>query len=394
MSKMFRFAMLFLPTLFLACGPVEERNVARRYTDAVRRLDISPVYPPREEFQVGDLYFVSQSRTDPDDVIRVFIKTLPEVRMQAQRALDDRIVFQDTGFDKKEGKPVLDEVSFIQSDLTKGELITRQTHGATESLPIATFPSIEADAGTTLNSGLAAPLVALGLFAGTRTKVRLDFKDVRTLSAPYLEANTVLQREAGARRSAHCPESQAGFAADMAANFLPSGKDPQAALKDRDNHYLLVTRAYLTRHIDYTYSNGRILALARRSLTGPGTDGKGASFFQGANIAISDPKGGSATADLAAIVATLNQQADQGSGSQFASFSAFGLTIKRVFQKPLTIAYEGAKANIVYPDSPVGTAANDAGFVSQCDGLSTTAGIVVRSGTAGVMSNTNPDLLQ
>ena len=394
MSKPARFAIILLPALFLACAPVEERNVARRYADAVRRLDISPVYPPREEFQVGDLYFVSQDRTDPDDVIRIFIKTLPEVRLQAQRALDDRVVFRDTGFDQKEGKPVLDEVSFIQGDLTKGKLITRQQDGTTESLPIATFPSIEADAGTTINSGIAAPLAALGLFAGSRTKLRLDFKDVRTLSAPYLEANTVLQREAGARQSARCPEADATFAANMAQAFLPSGESPEVALKQRDNFYLLVTRAYLTRHIDYTYSNGRILALARRSLTGQTADGKATSFFQGANIAINDPSGNAAATDLAAIVATLNQQAGQGSGSQFASFSAFGLTIKRVFQKPLTIAYEGAKAKISYTDLPAGAAAIDPGFASVCGGLSKTAGIVVRTGTAGMMNNPDTGQLQ
>lgn len=392
MSKTIRFAMLFLPTLFLACVPAAEKNIARRYTDTVRRLDISPVYPPREEFQVGDLYFVSENKTDPDDVIRIFIKALPEVRLATQKALDDRLVFNDTGFDKKDGKPVQDEVAFIQSDLTGGKLITRKADGATNSLPIATFPSIEADAGSTLNSGLAAPLVALGLFAGTRTKVRLDFKDVRTLSTPYLEANTALQNQAGARQRAHCPETNLEFVALMAKGFLPTGLDGPKAIKERNNYYLLVTRTYLTRHIDYTYSNSRILALARRSLTGPEADGKATSFFQGANIAINDPSGKSAAADLAAIVATLNQQSSQASGTQYASFSAFGLTIKRVFQKPLTIGYEAAKTPIIFADP--NTAQQSPPPADECSGLSTSPGTIVRSGKAGVLSNPNPSQLE
>jgi hypothetical protein len=334
-------------TSFLSgCAGHVSDDIQSKYTNRVRELGLTPIYPPREEVQVGDIFVSSGYPGKEEHEVHQYVKNLPQLVALAQANLDSRVVFTETAASATAAN------SSDTAELRNGRIETRRQH-ASDSLPIAVFPEITADAGASLNFGILAPLRALGLFGGTRTTVTLNFNDVRTYFAPTLPAIAVAQREV-------CQMTQSGEGAAALAVIQKAAVEEdqgrlipesltRSGLKGREIVYRIVTRVYLTRSITYTYRNGQLLALAQSNLT---KQDAGAAPPQPApaitivNITPANPAPATtdATSSQAqaneAIKALTAQNQRTDDGFQFAGFSALGLSINRTFKHPVAIAYE------------------------------------------------------
>lgn len=326
---------LALP-LLQSCADPGADDVQRKYNARVRQIGLVPVYPPREEFQVGDIYVVSWRPSDPDVSSRFFVGSLDFLVAEAQSQLNRRIVFK-----KTEQSADKSTSARTQDDLFNGRIIRRSAAtGENSTLPIAAFPSVTADAGFSLNGASQGPLSALGIFAGGRTSVTLDFKDVRSYSVPQAEVagqvKAALESPALAAPECQALSLLAGAVADADAR---SGSSPSG----RRTAFSVITRVYLARSISYTYRNAKLLALAQKSLPQPG-GATPTSAFNGSTVILNAPAGSTDTtaAELADVINKLNAQTAAGSGNgvQTAAFSAFGLTIDRTFERPVSVGYE------------------------------------------------------
>src|SRR3569832_1877969 len=92
-----RFLLLFVSALVLVSCSSFDGDLSRKYTEAARKLGITPVYPPREEFQIGDVYLVSSIPGDPDSAVSVWLGTMDNFRGRANSFLQSRVAFQTTG---------------------------------------------------------------------------------------------------------------------------------------------------------------------------------------------------------------------------------------------------------------------------------------------------------
>ena len=59
--------------LMLPVSPRLEDDLAAKYAERVRQLGMTPVYPPREDFQVGDILLISSSADNRDETVQLFV---------------------------------------------------------------------------------------------------------------------------------------------------------------------------------------------------------------------------------------------------------------------------------------------------------------------------------
>lgn len=166
-------SLLCLMGALAGCGAVPG-ELSHEYGKNVRKVGMFPVYPPREEFQIGDIYIWSQAVDNPNDSVSVYLDTLDWMRGEADAFMATRVVFENTTV-AAAGKPAVRTDSDIPG--TVGTIATRGELGfgskLQRSLPIAAFPTVTADAGFTAGLGIVQGLTALGLAGGARTRVTL-----------------------------------------------------------------------------------------------------------------------------------------------------------------------------------------------------------------------------
>ena len=109
----------------------------------------------------------------------------------------------------------------------------------------------------------------------------------------------------------------------------------------------VITRVYLTRKITYTYSNGRIAALALR-LAEEGSTLSSIPNPPNLNIEITNTGGELTLPDNSAALTTIAEQLsnvgttdEQGRGLNFESFSLRGVTFSQIFPRPVAVGYDG-----------------------------------------------------
>src|SRR5689334_5233548 len=116
-----RFHLSVLLALILAgCSSLDTGPMSEKYAEAARALGVNPVYPPREEFQIGDVFLVSSIPDDPNSSVSVWLGTVDGLLAEANEFLKSRVVFDTTGVSTADGKtPKLD-----QPDLFSPEVVT------------------------------------------------------------------------------------------------------------------------------------------------------------------------------------------------------------------------------------------------------------------------------
>ncbi|WP_139832197.1 hypothetical protein [Mesorhizobium australicum] len=313
------------------------------YGKAVREVGLFPVYPPREEFQIGDVYMWSQSISDPNDTVSVYLLTLDWLRQKADDFMASRIVFRNT--DSLD----LEDPDYSSTDIPEGssDLALRGDHrepALSRSLPIAAFPTVSADAGFTAGAGLVNVLTSVGLAGGSRTIVTLDFNDVRTYWVPTAQVLNDIRGdlapkigpllEAGTIDRDRLVKAKRGIATAPCSNGRRCGIS-------------VVTRVYLTRQINYTYRNNRIVAAALRIAEKPGAT---APLAPSINVTVkTDNQGVIDSADIDTQLVEIRKQLDnlgannaQGQAFRFESWNARGVTFSSRYQRPVVVGWDGA----------------------------------------------------
>lgn len=315
-----------------SCTAGSGDDLAQKYQQRTRELGLFPVYPPREEFQIGDVYFWSRSISNPNDVETVWVHSMPWMRHEAEDFLSTRIVFNSSA---AKDAP--------QSDTTGGKLRVR-SEVSTDSLPISAFPEITADAGFVAGTGIARVFRALGLSGGNRTTVSLNFNDVRTYWVP----NVLV----AARVRAELEQAAIGTAEQAMVEvqrLLDIRRNSQTAACSavRACGFTVVTRVYLTRNITYTYRSNAIFQAAATRFAEGIPQGTTAAQPPSVNVTLNGAGAGT-SAELQAELTSLRDQVavlarSQAPGEQiaFQSWDATGLKFSQVFQQPVAIGWDG-----------------------------------------------------
>ncbi len=333
--------LVFMALVIASCTNSPDRNIVLAYGKAARDIGLFPVYPPREEFQIGDAYMWSQSTTEPNDTVSVYLDTLDWLRKKADTFMSSRIIFNNTGT-VTEGKRYISASDIPQN----GKNLVLRSAAPPElasSLPIAAFPSITADAGFTGSLGITNVLSSLGLGGGRRTTVTLDFQDVRTYFVPNApNMQQVLGELPRIGRYLNEAEVELGRLVKLrTGNPRPCGQGRKCGVA-------VVTRVYLTRQINYTYRNAEIVAAALRRAQ-PGTSLSAVPAAPPVTIAVNSGAGGTVnTGDLDKQVEALRLQVDQlasgnapGQSFRFETWSARGVTFASSYQRPVVVGWDG-----------------------------------------------------
>lgn len=341
-----------------ACSP-PTGDIRSEYSRIARQVGVVPVYPPTENIQVGDIYAMSLG-PDPADVIIEWVGELDEVAVQTERFMAQRIVFRQTS----SANNALAVNQPTQTD-TYGAGLTRRSDLVVESLPIEAFPSVTANAGFALGAGSNSPGRALGLGFGQQTQVTIDYTDVRSYGLPRVEAARKLnlqQRVENARLNPPLA-GNAQWTVDQAlrlkwSDLKRAGLNP-APMEERCIQSIVVTRVFLTRQINYTFSDAQIAALSQaRAVNGANATAAPDAPAVGVIINNSGDFDASAVEEavdtLAANVASSVSDTGSSSGVTFEGFTALGAKFRQVFQRPVVIGWEGWPVLISTANLPPG----------------------------------------
>lgn len=338
---------IFAITFLVGCNSADN-DIQTRYKETVSRSGITAIYPPREEFQVGDIFAVSYkpNNNDPFDLrdsVSVYIGESENVLKQAADHMASRIVFQRT---KLKNNTTSSITEIQQNDTFHAGFSKRKAHSI-QSLPIAAFPKVEADAGGTYSLGIGRLLRSLGLAGSRRTVVSLDFNDVRTYWVPKVKVN--IEGEFGNLINAIFvnPGHKRSIVSALEGKLRVahnSGRKVEPDINKRCTRYETITRVYLTRKIDYTYSNAQIIAggLQRsreKGSTAPVTPAP-INITVNANGTVDNETLTSSINTITTALATQTTAASNGESVGFTSWDARGMTFSKHFARPVAIGYE------------------------------------------------------
>lgn len=319
--------------LFLVgCAPLVQRDLRLEYLTQAQALGLTPVYPPRGEVQVGDVYLIfTPEKGGVNEATSLYLGRMTSMRDQALAYLASR-----------------DNVGILMPSGTTaaGAL------GTMKDLPAVNFPTVTGSASSSASLGAIVPVFSGVFSVGRADTVSVKFVDVRTFGMPYLTAAvsrsdfqqkvcpTLLDR-------VHDLYRMLDYDWNDPTAISPCG-DIGAAFKDQNCTIHIVTRTYLTREIQFTYNQ-------RRRIGGSGST---VTPLAGATPVASPPAvpavtlsiDASTTPDTAASVITaLKTPASATTGTVAASAvseTSQGLAFNQMFRDPLAIAYESAAVSL------------------------------------------------
>lgn len=346
-----------------ACGQVADPQVKENYTSAVRSLGLTGIYPPREEFQVGDVYFTASiPRTNFQ--YSSYVGDIPELRKAAAEFLETRIVFDHTRtIPNLSQNPPAD-----QPDLFDSEFRTRGDYdhvGFESNLPIVAFPSIELGAADVAALSATSLVQALGFSRSERTQVELQFPTVTKYYIPASSAQRLSTSKGTIVETAQnlFNELDETNVSSRCENFAVidvlrkidfdrrEGKFSSQKLEDFELGLIIITSVYLTRKIDYLYSNSEINALGLQLAGTP---------LQSTVVPQLPPPPTSAEgslvtpdAQLTTIQATLDRLTavteERSQGLRLGNWTGRGILFEETYRRPVSIAYEAVP--ITFPKS-------------------------------------------
>lgn len=308
--------------LFASCGPLVQRDLRKEYFAQTRAIGMTPVYPPRGEVQVGDVYLVfTPADGGADEATALWVGRMTSMRDQALAYLSSR-----------------DNVGGLMPT-TAGAV----KFGKMEELPAVNFPTMTGSAASSASLGAISP-VASGLFSvGSSDTVSMKFVDVRAFGMPFLAATL---SEADFRQTV-CPAL--GGKIDRLYEVLrhdpeasgepPPCGDPAAALKGQSCAIHIVTRTYLTRQIVFTYNQKRRVG-GSLSVATPLPSPTPVATPPSVNVSID----ANTTPDTATSVISALKAPPPASSSTVAaatvSETSQGMAFDQTFRDPLAVAYE------------------------------------------------------
>jgi hypothetical protein len=322
----FRIGLLSLLFL-LGCGALSQRDLRLEYFAQTRAIGMTPVYPPRGEVQVGDVYLIfTPADGGEDEATSLWVGRMTSMRDQA--------------------------VAYLASRDNIGGLMPTGTgavkFGRMEELPAVNFPTMTGSAASSASLGAISPVFS-GLFSvGSSDTVSMKFVDVRAFGMPFLSASV----SAPDFRKNVCPALGGRIRAlyqllryDPSTNPNPPCGDPEAALKGQSCAIHVVTRTYLTRQIQFTYNQKRRVGGSLATVT-PLPAATPVAAIPSVAVSID----ANSTPDTATSVINALKAPASATYSSFGTTAVTetsqGFAFDQSFRDPLAVAYESVALSL------------------------------------------------
>jgi len=324
--------------MFLAGCATTDGQPGLIFAEAVEKMGITPVYPPREDLQVGDIYAVSAHTIDTRNDAKTALIARDDLTPQIRAYLASRYKLADTQID---GTGSNLSLKLVQSD-ARGKNGTVTSTSDLQTLPIDGFPQFDYDTGVSVGveaqpQNLAA---VFGFEAAKTLKMSLLFGGVTSYEVPIPDGLNALH-DYCEKVKPHVCETQ----------YLTNWLNQRYQLGPNDPGFvraagaLMITKVFLARQITFTFNDATLAAAAAGSVSANGTVAQAPTISTAAiNAAASsqDPANLQALADIQTqLNASLARQGSPGGAASFAGFSATGVTFKQIFARPVVIGYEG-----------------------------------------------------
>jgi hypothetical protein len=319
-----------------ACGPLVQRDLRQEYISQTRAIGMTPVYPPRGEVQVGDVYLVFTPADGGEDAASaLWVGRMPSLRSQGLAYLASR-----------------DNIGAL---MPTGNAAAAEP-GPMRTLPAVNFPTITGSAASAASLGAVAPVLS-GLFsAGSNDTVSMTFLDVRAFGVPYLAASLSVpdfQRNVcpalGSRVS--LLQRQLGYNPNDPASIPPCG-DPEAAARGQSCRLQVVTRTYLTREIKFSYNQRRRIGASAQAVRALPAPAPVAAIP--AQPAVTVAIDANTLPDTATQVITALKAPTSTSfgnvGTVAVSETSQGFALDQKYTDPLAVAYESLAVSLLQAD--------------------------------------------
>ena len=318
------------------CAGLFQRDLRDEYFSLTRSIGMTPVYPPRGEVQVGDVFLVFVPADGGDDnATSLWVGRMGSVRDQAFAYLASR-----------------DDIGKLMPAGTTAPTAAAQI-GEMRELPAVNYPTITGSAASSVSLGAISPVLSGVFSAGASDTVSMKFVDVRAFGMPFLTASI---SEPDFRTSV-CPVlaarvkmmfRQLGYDPNSGIGPSPCG-DPDAASRGQSCRLHIVTRTYLTRHIQFTYNQRRRFG-GGASAVAPLPSATPVASVPSVTVSID----GSTPPDTAtSVIAALKAPATATSSTVAAvavSETSQGFAFDQQFRDPLAVAYESIALSLIDAD--------------------------------------------
>ncbi len=326
----------------VGCSTSDPGNdfVQDQWNTSVQRLggDILSVYPPTDDIQIGDVYAIERN-ADGTAGLALKIGYADEINTVAEAAYAKRLMLPPSIFDT-------DRKTIDFSRDQAGGVSSPFRGRYKRSLPIAAFPGYGLASGHLFDFSASLPGQIFGLLFGfglaENTDLRISVSNNNTYGVLAYDAQELLRMFCG--RPGY-PCSQANMSSAFKASF---GRDPKTKLYVR-----MVSRAYVTRTINYTYifrSAAAARAVSARLDSMQSFAGKAASLVTPTADDANSNKPVSARdvllkqlldglqEDISALAANKGGNAFSLSAQ---SYTGNSIGLDQSFARPLTFAYGG-----------------------------------------------------
>lgn len=340
-SRVYLSFFLVLPLLGVAgCSSFREPPGVT-YAKSVTQLGITPVYPPREDMQVGDLYAVEEHADDRTKARTGYIDTI-DLTAEIRDYLLTRYKFRDTNTSTG---PITASVLVTNQLSQQDALGTGKVPTPTDlaTLPITSFPEIEVDSGITVGvagqpQGLAA---VFGFEAAKTLKMSLRFGQVTSYEVPEISAARRLDLycDPNAPTTGNCRVKNLNYVVNLKYGLLGAGETEAV----KGSYIMMISKVYLARQITYTFDDAALAAAAAASQSKGATATIPTVNPAAINKAAADGNAAlvSALADLqTALNANVAKQTSEGFGVSFAGYSRNAVSFNEVFARPVVIGFE------------------------------------------------------
>lgn len=330
-----------------ACSALLQEPPGVSYARSVEQLGIYPVYPPREDLQVGDIYGIEvKAGVENVKLHTVFVDSV-DLTKAIRGYLAHRYQFGNTS-----AETASQSINGISAPLpsqtdapaSNGHVLDTSD---LKNLPITGFPAIEVDSGLAIGvTGASQSLAAIFGFEAAKTlKMTLHYGSVTSYSVPIPLALQALQGYCAQQRTRpapqNCDSQTLAYYMDEKYQLGTGAKGIKTAVP------LMVSKVYLARAISYTF-NDRTLAAAAASIAS-GQDKKAPSLptvdggLLDAAVKADSPEMVTALAAFQNALngSTASQQGTEGVSVTLSGYTQNTVTFQEVYQRPVVIGYEG-----------------------------------------------------
>lgn len=331
--------------LLAGCSSLSE-PAGISYAKAAVQAGINPVYPPREDIQVGDIYaieahsaqdqFTAKSALIAYDDLTDLVRDYLASRYKLADTLRDGEGLAASGQQDARGKAALP----AKSDL--------------RTLPLDGLADIEFDSGITLGiSGQPSGLsMALGFSAAKTLKTSLKYRGVSSYEIPIPLGLNALRDYCQYVNFHICQNHFASLWINQKFQLVKG--DPSYVTRAGS---LIITKVYLARQIIYTFNDATLAAAVARSVGKDGSIAGAAPVVTSADIAAVLASGDASTINAAtALLQEVNNSVTASGSGQGAFSFAYAdkniVAISEVFDRPVVVGYEGASWDGSWPDPP------------------------------------------